>query len=156
MSVLKTILKLVVLTVILVWVWMLAEFQASGDRLVLLRLGIAGAGLILAGTILSGREGSYKATLGVAYALVFGLVIGLTGEPRTDGHVVRTVQVDFDGMSEQTFAQIIPRRDFDNQTMFESLMARQAVPYDTDVARAEDVTVQAVGRSSYSPVGFGF
>lgn len=152
MSTLRTILKLTVLAVILVWVWMLAEFQADGERLTLLRLGVAGAGLILAGTILSGREGSYKATLGVSYALVFGLVIGLTGGKSSDHHVLRTVQIDVDGLPVQHFAEVISRDQFENQTMFETLMARNAVPYDRQYAATEEFAVQTVGRSQFSPM----
>ena len=155
MSALKTILKLAVLTVVLVWVWTLLELEVQGDQLVLLKLAITAAGFVLAGTIISGHDGGYKATMGLYYALTFGVLIALNEGYSSDRDVLRMVHVEVDGTLVQSFAEAITRDQYEYQTLFERLMARNAVPYDAEFYAAEDITVQTVGRSQFSPMDFG-
>lgn len=152
MSTLKTILKLAVLTVVLVWVWTLLEFEVQGDRLVLLHLGITAAGFVLAGTIIAGHDGGFKATMGLYYALTFGVMIALNEGYSSDRGVLRMVHVEVDDTLVLSLAEAITRDQYEYQTLFESLMARNAVPYDLELATVEDVAVQTVGRSQFSPM----
>ena len=150
-----TVLKLLLLALVLSWVWLAAGVALTDAPVLTLRFGIVLLCLALAALILIGQPSSMKPVLAAAYGIIFALVAVVSIGGLSGGGVIQTVQIDLEGYPQQTIVQLLPRDQLGNQALFETLMAMRETPYDLERTWEEEIGVQAVGRSAFSPMSIG-
>lgn len=140
---------------VLVWLWMLVGFQASGPELAMYRVGILGLGVLLSVVLTVFPRSGHLVVLGASYAMVFGFLFGLAGQTPGGGGL-ETVEVAMEGHAPVQYSRVVSQVEIGEQALFEALMAHAAANEATEFADASDFAVQTVGRSGFSPMDLGF
>lgn len=148
--------RLAALASVLVWLWMLVGFHASGSELAMYRIGILGLGVLLSIVLMVLPRSGHFFVLGASYAMVFGFLFGMAGQGTGGSAGIQTVEIAIDGYPAEREARVLAQDEIEARELFETLVARTA-SFDTPAfADASAAAVQTVGRSEFSPMDLGF
>ena len=140
--------RIMFLSVIMLWLWMMVGFQADPATVTVYHAAILVGGLIAAAIMIFANEFTYVAMIGGSYILLLGFALGGVAH-RLDGGAMQTVIADLTGEETQITRLSINRESRDAQSLLETVMADLADPSDSEDSASVNGSRQIVSRSNF-------
>ena len=140
--------RIMFLSVIMLWLWMMVGFQADPATVTFYHAAILAGGLIAAAIMIFANEFTYVAMIGGSYILLLGFALGGVAH-RLDGGAMQTVIADLTGEETQITRLSINRETRDAQSLLETVMADLADPSDSEDSASVNGSRQIVSRSNF-------